>query len=351
MRSLIQSTHPTPTSPCKRSQMMTASIKDVAERAGCSTATVSRVLSGTGYISDDARAKVMAAVEALGYRPNRLARSLRSQKSKVIALILSDIRNPFFSEISRAVETVALAAGYSVLICNTDEDPKKEARYLELMAEEKVAGILLSPTRAGFKELAELKKTSPPLVLIDRKPPEAGIDSVVLDNFEAARKLTQALLDGGYQRIAGIFGARSFTAAERLRGFQAAFEKSPGKLAGVFQAPAFEEQGERLMEEILKLEAPADAVLCSSALLATGAYKTLKRRKIKMPAMMGFACFDDLSWASFVEPAITVIRQPAATIGQTAAELLMKRMDDPKRPISEICLIGELVERDSSRRR
>ncbi len=325
---------------------MPSSIKQVAEHAGCSIATVSRVLSGTGYISEDAKTKVLAAVEALDYRPNRLARSLRAQKSKVIGLILSDIRNPFFSEISRAVETVAFAAGYSVLISNTDEDPKKEARYLELMAEEKVAGILLSPTRQGFKDLAKYRKTSPPLVLIDRKPPDSGIDSVVIDNFEAASKLTRALLDGGYQRIAGIFGARSFTAAERLRGFEAAFAGTPEKLAGVFQAPAFEDEGDRLMTEILKLEPKADAVLCSSALLATGAYKAVKRHKAKI----GFACFDDPSWASFVEPAVTVIRQPATTIGQTAAELLMKRIDDPKRPISEICLIGELIERESSRK-
>jgi LacI family fructose operon transcriptional repressor len=330
---------------------MNPSIKDVAAKAGCSIATVSRVLSGTGYISDDAKQKVMEAVKALSYRPNRLARSLRAQKSKVIGLILSDIRNPFFSEISRAVETVALASGFTVLICNTDEDPKKETLYLDLMAQEKVAGVLLSPTRSGFKDLRKLGKSFPPLVLVDRKPPEAAFDSVVLDNFEAALKLTRTLLDGGYKRIAGIFGAKSFTAGERLRGFEAAFANCPEKLAGTFRAPAFEEEGERLMTEILALEPKADAVLCSSALLATGAYKALRTRSTRMPADMGFVCFDDLAWALFVDPPITVIRQPATTIGQTAAELLMKRIEDPKRPVSEICLIGELVERESSRRR
>jgi len=324
---------------------MPSSIKEVAELAGCSIATVSRVLSGTGYISEEAKTKVMAAVEALDYRPNRLARSLRAQKSRVIGLILSDIRNPFFSEISRAVETVAFAAGYSVLISNTDEDPKKEARYLELMAEEKVAGILLSPTRSGSKDLAKFRKTCP-IVLIDRKPADAGMDSVVIDNVEAAAKLAGALINGGFQRIAGIFGARSFTALERLRGFESAFAQVPEKLAGVFQGPAFEDEGDRLMTEILTLRPEVDAVLCSSALLATGAYKAIKRHN----ARIGFACFDDPSWASFVDPAVTVIRQPATTIGQTAAELLMKRIDDPKRPVSEICLIGELVERESSRK-
>lgn len=330
---------------------MNPSIKDVAAKAGCSIATVSRVLSGTGYISDEAREKVMDAVKELSYRPNRLARSLRAQKSKVIGLIVSDIRNPFFSEISRAVETVALASGYTVLICNTDEDPKKEALYLDLMAQEKVAGVLLSPTRSSFKDLTKLGKSYPPLVLVDRKPPEAAFDSVVLDNHDAALKLTQTLLDGGYKKIAGIFGARSFTAGERLKGFEAAFSDYPQRLAGVYRAPAFEDEGERLMNEILALKPKVDAILCSSALLATGAYKVLRERQIGMPSHMGFACFDDLAWASFVSPAITVIKQPATTIGQTAAELLMKRIEDPKRAVSEICLIGELIERESSSRK
>lgn len=330
--------------------MTPASIKDVAEKAGCSTATVSRVLSGTGYISEDAKAKVLAAVAELDYRPNRFARNLRSRKSLVLGLILSDIRNPFFSAISRAVEDVAMAAGYSTIICNTDEDTAKEARYLELMAEEKVAGIILSPTRAGFQHLARAVKNLPPLALIDRKPPGISADSVVIDNHEASGKLAQVLIDGGYQRIAGIFGAKSFTASERRKGFEAAFARCPGKLAGTFQAPAFEEEGERVMTEILTMTPAIDAVMCSSALLATGAYKALKRHGVPMPRDMGFACFDDLTWASFVDPPVTVIRQPAATIGQTAAELLMKRIDDRSRPVSEIRLIGELVERESSRR-
>ncbi|BCU78253.1 LacI family DNA-binding transcriptional regulator [Luteolibacter sp. LG18] len=329
---------------------MTVSIKDVAEKAGCSTATVSRVLSGKGYISPDSREKVMAAVEALGYRPNRLARSLREQKSRVIGLILSDIRNPFFSEISRAVEAVAMEAGYSVVICNTDEDPKKEARYLQLMADEKVAGILLSPTRAGFKQALDGGMGFPPIVLFDRKLPDSGLDSVVLDNFDSAQKLTRTLLDGGYRRIAGLFGLRSYTAMERMRGFHAAFEGTGLEPAAALQAPAFEAEGERMIDELLKLEPRIDAVLCGSALLASGAFKRLRQRGIRVPAEIGFAAFDDPTWASFVEPPVTVIRQPAATIGQAGAELLMKRIEDPARPVSEVCLLGELVERASSRK-
>lgn len=322
---------------------MSLSIKDVALRAGCSIATVSRVLAGKGYISEDARKKVEAAVKELGYRPNRVARSLRARKSRVIGLVLSDIRNPFFSEISRAVETVAVRHGYTVLMCNTDEDPKREVQFLKLMEEEKVAGILLSPTRANAKTLDP--SVLPPLVLFDRKVAGADLDSVVIDNEEAALKLTRHLLGGSYRKVAGIFGAKSFTASARIKGFQAAFEGAEKRMAGVYQAPAFEEEGARVMAEILKKEPDVDAVVCSSALLATGAYRALRQSGSPIVAERGFVCFDDPSWAGFVDPPVTVIRQPATAMGEAAADLLMKRIEDPARPVSEIVLKGELVVR------
>jgi LacI family fructose operon transcriptional repressor len=327
---------------------MAASIKDVARQAGCSIATVSRVLAGKGYISDEARQKVEAAVKETGYRPNRVARSLRAQKSRVIGLILSDICNPFFSEISRSVERVAFKNGYNVLICNTDEDPKKEAHYLKLMDEEQVAGILLSPTRAGAKNFDP--SLLPPVVLFDRKFPKPLLDSVVIDNEDAARKLTKTLLDGGFRKIAGLFGAKSFTASGRIAGFQAAFAGMEERMGVIHQAPAFEEEGNRVMKEILRDAPEVDAIVCSSALLATGAYKALRESGLRIPQDIGFACFDDPSWASFVDPPVTVMRQPATAIGEAAAELLMKRIDDPKRPVSEVGLQGELIVRASSSR-
>lgn len=320
---------------------MPLSIKDVALRAGCSIATVSRVLACKGYISEEARKKVEAAVKELGYRPNRVARSLRAQTSRVIGLVISDIRNPFFSEISRAVEAVAFRHGYTVLICNTDEDPKREDLFLKLLEEEKVAGILLSPTRTNAKHLDT--SVLPPLALFDRKMTGAKLDSVVLDNEDAALKLTRVLLDGPYQRIAGIFGSKSFTANARIRGFQAAFEGASHRMHGIHQVPAFEEEGARVMAEILKQQPAADAVVCSSALLATGAYKTLRQSGLRIPEQMGFVCFDDPSWAGFVDPPVSVIRQPAAAMGEAAAELLMKRIAEPTRAVSEIVLQGELV--------
>jgi len=321
---------------------MIQSIKDVAEAAGVSTATVSRVLSGRGYVSDVARQKVETAVKKLNYRPNRVARSLREQKSRVIGLIISDIRNPFFSEITKAVEDAALAHSFSVLICNTNEDPTREANAIHLMIDEHVAGILISPTLTGGKSLTSFIKPGFPVVVFDRKPAELSVDSVLIDNMDSALRLTESLISSGHRRIAGIFGEKSFTANERLKGFRAALSKTNLEPAGIYKVDPVERTGERIAENILALEPPVDAVVCSSALLAIGAYKTVHHSKRKL----GFACFDDAVWTSFVNhPPVTVIRQPTEQIGTNATELLLKRIADPTRAVSEVILKGELIAR------
>jgi LacI family transcriptional regulator, fructose operon transcriptional repressor len=319
---------------------MMKSINDVAAAAGVSTATVSRVLSGKGYVSTTARKKVETAVENLGYRPNRVARSLREQQSRVIGLIISDIRNPFFSEICKSVEDVALAKGYSVLISNTNEDPERETRSIQLMFDENVAGILISPTLEGCKNFAAHTKLNLPMVVFDRKPPRLDIDSVLIDNVDSAFRLTRSLILAGHKHIGGIFGERSFTANERLKGFRAALEAADLEPSIIAKVNPMEVEGEHVMEKIFQ-QKKLDAVLCSSALLATGAYKAVRRLKKRI----GFACFDDVAWAGFADPPVTVIRQPTEIIGATAAELLLKRIADPSRPVSDICLKGELIVR------
>src|SRR5579883_500824 len=151
------------------------SIKDVAKAAGVSTATVSRVLSNGNHVRPEVRKKVMEAVERLGYRPNLVARSLRSQQSNTIGLIVSDIRNPFFTSLSRAVEDTAYEQGYTVFLCNTDENPEKETIYLNLMRDESVAGVIFSPTRQTASNFSAAK-LSFPVVIVDRAVPHGDVD-------------------------------------------------------------------------------------------------------------------------------------------------------------------------------
>jgi LacI family fructose operon transcriptional repressor len=325
-----------------------ASIKDVAREAGVSTATVSRMMANKGYISDDARAKVEAAVKKLSYRPNRAAQQLRDPRSRILALVVSDIQNPFFGELCRSVETFAQERGLCVFVCNTDEDPKKEKHYLELVAQEQVAGVIVSPSEHGLKPLKALQKQGIPAVMVDRQV-GTDFDAVLIDNQEATQRLTQRILQGGYKRIAGIFGASSFTGDERLVGFQSTLSEAGHEAIAIERVPAFENEGQAAMERILQSSPTPDAVICSSALIATGAYRTIHRQKISIPNKLGFACFDDPPWATFVEPGLTVIRQPATLLGEAAAELLMKRIKDPSRTPTVVRLQGSLIERGSLR--
>src|SRR5260370_960721 len=189
------------------------SIKDVAEADGVSTATVSRVLSNGLHVRPEVRERVMAAVERLGYRPNLVARSLRSQQSSTIGLIVSDISNPFFTAISRAVEDSAYEQGFSVLLCTTDENPEKEAIYLNLMRDTAVAGAIISPTRQTIANFADANLPFP-IVVVDRSISNGDVDAVLLDNVDAAYRLITHLIEQGYRRISALCNEMS-TGLER----------------------------------------------------------------------------------------------------------------------------------------
>jgi LacI family transcriptional regulator, fructose operon transcriptional repressor len=329
-----------------------ATIKEVAHAAGVSTATVSRVLTNGPHVRPEVRARVLAAVEALAYRPNLVARSLRSQQSSIIGLIVSDIRNPFFTAISRAVEDAAYHAGYTVFLCNTDEDPEKEAMYLQLMRDANVAGVIFSPTRQTSLILASMGIDFP-IVVVDRAVPHssnAQLDSVLLDNVDAAYQLTSHLIEQGYGCIAGIFGMMSTTGRERKRGYDQALADHgiPLRPELVRFVPAKADAGLQAASDLLKLSPRPDAVLASNSLLAEGALRAIREANLAIPDDIALAGFDETSWAALVEPPLTLIAQPTDDIGATATELLLKRLADPSRSARQVILKGRLITRGST---
>lgn len=325
------------------------SIKQVADVAGVSTATVSRVLADKPHVRPGVRARVLAAVEDLNYRPNRVAQSLRVQKSNTIGLIVSDIRNPFFTWVSRAIEDVAYENKLSVFLCNADENPDKEAMYLELMQDENVAGVILSPTRQTADAFAGVAALNIPMVVIDRRVRDVEVDSVVLDNVDAAYRIVSHLIANGYRRIGAMFGVGSTTGRERRAGYEQALKEHGLKPIPelVKYVDAREAEGYQMAKTYLNLAPPPDAVFTSNALLSAGAFRALKESKLSMPDEIGFASFDETTWTPLVEPSITVIEQPTYEIGKTAIELLLKRIEDPTRPTREVILKGKLVVRQS----
>lgn len=325
---------------------MSASIKDVAKLAGVSVATVSRALSG-GTVSAALRVRVEEAAAACGYRPNLSARRLRSQHSRTVGLIVSDIRNPFFTAVSRAVEDVAYQAGMRVILCNTDEDPAKEAMYLRLMQEERVGGVILAATREGgtTQTLAGLGF---PVVLIDRAG-DGGCDAVQLDNHGASGMLVRHLLEQGYRRIGGLFGNTSTTGAERCAGFLAAMRAAGLEGEARFVAPSQEAAQAELGGWLASGRAP-EALLASNGLLLLGALRAVRAAGMRLPDDLALAGFDNDSWTELAGPGLTVIEQPVLDIGQSAMQMLLERLRQPERPARKVVLSGRLVARASSLR-
>lgn len=325
-----------------------SSIKDVAKAAGVSTATVSRVLANKPPIRPETRERVLAAIAQLHYRPNLVARSLRAQKSAKIGLVVSDIRNPFFTAIGRAVEDAAYEQGYSVLMCNTDENPEKEMLYLNLLHDENVSGIIFSPTHQ-FSSQAGRFHFDIPTVIIDRLLHNQEADMVLLDNVRAAYELTEHLIVNGYRQIAGLFGDASATGQERHRGFVNALRDhgltpfsaefvSPRIRSGFLAATALLQNADR-----------PDAIFTSNSMLTAGVFQAAREFKRKIPDEVALVGFDVTEWGEFVDPPITVIAQPTEEIGRTATELLFQRLSDPNRSARTVILKGNLLQRGSSR--
>jgi len=322
-------------------------IKDVAKIAGVSTATVSRVLAGHARVSEKTRQKVLDAIEQLNYRPNLIARSLRVQKSAKIGLLVSDIRNPFFTAIGRAVEDSAYEQGYSVLMCNTDEDPEKEELYLNVLHDENVAGIIFSPTQQ-FSARMSTFNSNIPFVIIDRAVKSSQVDMVLLDNVSAAYELTRHLVENGFKRIAGLFGNASTTGRERNKGFKKALtENQLVPFADYFIPPRIQQGYETTLALLEQADRP-DAVFTSNSLLTAGAFQAIRDRKMKVPEDVALVGFDETTWGAMVDPPITLIAQPTEEIGRTATELLFQRIEEPTRSPKTVILKGNLIRRASS---
>jgi LacI family fructose operon transcriptional repressor len=326
-----------------------AKIKDVAEKAGVSTASVSRVLSGKEHVSEEMRERVMAAVEELDYQPNLVARSLRSQRSSTVGLIVSDIRNPFFTDVSRAVEDTVHKQAYHLFLCNTDENLDKEALYLDRMQAQNVAGIIYSPTRQSANTFADLD-ISVPTVIIDRAVRSSDVDMVLIDNVDAAYRLAEHLIANGYRRIAGLFGEASVTGRERRQGYEQALQAhdlAPPKGQALYIPPRIE-AGRATALKLLSQDPPPDAIFTTNSLLNAGALMAIRERGLSIPDQVGLVGFDETTWGGLVEPAVTIISQPTYEIGTTAAELLLQRVEKPDRPPRKVILHGALVVRGSS---
>ncbi|GAA3222981.1 LacI family DNA-binding transcriptional regulator [Nonomuraea helvata] len=321
-------------------------IYDVAREAGVSAATVSRVLNGAQTVDPDMVARVLTAVRELGYRPNAVARNLRRSRTTLWAVIISDIGNPFFTAMVRGIEDVAQQEGYSVVLCNSDEDPAKEETYVAAALSEQMAGVIISSS-GSVKAAKTLIESPIPVVAVDRELPRGSVDTVMVDNEAGARTAVEHLLAAGYRRIACITGPEGVSTADlRLRGYTAALSAPP-----VIVRTDFREQGGYdAMAALLSSPEPPDAVFVANNLMTVGALRCLKERGVDVPGEMGLVGFDEVPWADLVRPSPTTVAQPTYELGRMAARLLVDRIATPAAKPATIVLPAELHPRQSSSR-
>jgi LacI family transcriptional regulator len=329
-----------------------ATISDVANRAGVSTATVSRALNGKSTVDPELASRVLAAANELGYRPNGPARNLRKQETAVLALIISDVENPFFTAISRGVEDVAHAAGYSVVLCNSDDNPEKEQEYIDVALQERVAGLLLSPTGRG--ESADILRThDTPVVAVDRPLPIPVGDTVLVDTRLAAKQATVHLADNGYQTIGCITGPSGvLTADDRLAGYRDGLRAAKLHTQGsLVRRSEFKAVGAKAAAHSLMIqEDPPDALLVANNAMAVGVLETLAELGLRPGRDVGVVAFDDAPWATLLNPPLTVVAQPAYDMGKVAAQLLLSRISGERDEATTTTLSAHLVARGSSSR-
>ncbi|GIJ67020.1 LacI family DNA-binding transcriptional regulator [Virgisporangium ochraceum] len=308
-------------------------IYEVAARAGVSPATVSRVLNGARVSAESTRLVRTAAAE-LGFTPNRTARRLRGRTSAVIALLIPDIENPFFTALARGVEDRARAAGYSVVLCNTDEDPARESTYLAIALAEHMAGVILAPA-GDVSDIGALVASRRPVVAVDRGLARLDIDAVTVDNRAGGRTAAELLLAAGHTRVACITGPRGVeTAQQRLEGWR----KATGAADDLVRYADYRVSGGRAaMADLLGLAEPPDAAVVTNNLMAAGALEALHEAGLRTPDF-GLAVLGDLPFGSFGQRGVQVVDLPARELGAAAAGLLLARLDGDDGPARTVVL-------------
>jgi LacI family transcriptional regulator len=326
-------------------------IREVAEKAGVSPTTVSHVVNNTRYVSEHVRNRVRLAMRELNYRPNALARSLRRGETLTLGLILPDSANPFFAEISRAIESEAFQCGYSVILCNTENNIEKERLYTEVLENKQVDGLIFVASGEDLQAISEIAGNGLPLVVVDRDMGNLELDTVTTDNFSGGLIATQHLLSLRHQRIACITGPSNITpSADRVTGYRAALQQAGVPVDEVLLArgdfhPA---SGYQAALQLLQRNPRPTAIFACNDLMAIGAIRAASQLGLRVPQDVSILGFDEIELASYTTPPLTSVSQPKEEIGQLAVALILERIQDhtllPRRKV----LSPRLVIREST---
>ncbi|MEO7118376.1 MAG: LacI family DNA-binding transcriptional regulator [Candidatus Limnocylindrales bacterium] len=299
---------------------MAATIADVARRAGVSTATVSRVLAGIGSARPETRARVEAAARDLEYHPSGIARSLKLRTTRTMGLIVTDIENPFFPELVRAIEDAARTHGHAILLCNADDDPEREADYLDLLVERRVDGVVIAASSLGSRHAEWLASPPLPVVLVNTTAEGVDLPAITSDNRGGGRAAIEYLFALGHSSVGMLVASRNPDSLDRLAGARDAFVgagRSPGCLVVASGDPGVN-GGERAMHELLDGTPGVSGVFAYNDLMAIGAMRAIRMSGRHVPRDVSVIGFDDVALAGFVDPALTTMAQSTAELGRWA---------------------------------
>ncbi len=313
---------------------MAVSVREVAAAASVSVGTVSNVLNRPAKVAPATTERVLRAIDELGFVRNDAARQLRAGRSRSIGLVVLDVGNPFFAEVVRGAETRADEAGLSVLVGNSDDDASREGSYLDLFREQRVNGVLITPASDDLGRLQRVSDAGTPVILVDHEAPGSSFGSIAVDDVEGGHLAASHLLSVGRRRIAFVAGPLSIRqVADRLAGARRAVNAVPGATLEVVEMPSLTVLQGRAAGEALVERAAADrpdAIFAANDLLAVGVLQALSMlADLRVPEHIALIGYDDIDFASAAVVPLSSIRQPAALIGYTAVDLLLKELDDP----------------------
>lgn len=325
-------------------------VKEVAKRAGVSTASVSRALSGGRGVHESTRARIMKVAQELSYRPNRAARDLRVRHSRTIGVLIPDIQNPFFTSLVCGIEDVLCNTEYSLLLAIYNEQPEQEERRLELFRAEGVSGLIFAASRTPSSLYRDLADDGIGLVAVSRDVRGIASDRVTVANQEGAYYAVSHLIRQGHRSIAMINGPSALTTArERALGFERAMRDAnlPIPESMVRNTEFNHSAGYAEMRKLLLSSAPPTAVFTASNLLTLGALQAIHELHRAIPKEIAIVGFDEMPWAMSLRPPLTTIAQPSFEVGRTAANLLLERLRDPGLPFRRVVLETKLIVRSS----
>lgn len=328
-----------------------ANIKDVAARAGVSVTTVSHVVNGTRFVSEAARQRVEEAVSALGYVPSAVARSLKHNVTHTFGVVIPNNSNPYFAEIIRGVEERCFATGYNLILCNSNDDPARQASYFRTLTEKRIDGLIVVASGSDVAVRQSISELKVPLVLVDREVSGVTCDLVEVDNVTGGHLATQHLLELGHPYVYCISGPAGLSpSTQRRAGWKRALAQAglARREGDVERGDFTSRSGYHAMQALLKRRQRPSAVFVCNDLMAIGAMAAAREAGLAVPGQLSIVGYDDIELAAYSSPPLTTVAQPKLKIGEAAAGLLFERVDGARQAVSRVILDPALKVRGST---